>query len=46
MKKIGIVLVVFAFLLIVGGVGYIFLNSSDDDTVSNDKTKNMKENRK
>lgn len=45
MKKIGIVLVVFAFLLIVGGVGYIFLNSSDDDTVSNDKTKNMKENR-
>ena len=39
MKKVGIILVVLAFVLIVGGVGYVFLNSSDDDTTSNETTK-------
>lgn len=45
MKKVGIILVVLAFVLIVGGVGYVFLNSSDDDTASNETTKKMDEDR-
>ena len=45
MKKVGIILVVLAFVLIVGGVGYVFLNSSDDDTTSNETTKKMDEDR-
>lgn len=46
MKKVGIILVALAFLLIAGGVGYVFLNSSDDDTSSsNETTQKMEEDR-
>lgn len=45
MKKVGIILAVLALVLIVGGVGYVFLNSSDGNTTSNGTTKKMEEDR-